>query len=815
MIQSGQSAAHAGNTAHSAKKLKPAKTPRTRKPEHMSLEEWQVALRREFGREQKFKLKNVGSEPVCSEFHVSNPESGRSYRVAIRGQALGENYCSCPDFAINTLGTCKHIEFTLAKLENKRGGAAALKAGLHASYSEVFLRYGARREVVFRPGAAAPLSLRAFAAVFFDSSGILRPDAFDKFEDFVKRATALDGGLRCYDDALEFVAQVRDRARLVRKIDALFPKGTESAAFSALLKVPLYNYQRAGALFAARAGRALIADDMGLGKTIQAIAAVEVFARAAGVERVLVVTPTSLKHQWKSEVQKFTGRSVEVIEGMQASRSRKYATASFYKIANYDVLHRDSEAIARWAPDVIILDEAQRIKNWKTRAAQTVKRMASPFAIVLTGTPLENRLEELHSIVEFVDRFRLGPSFRFLAEHQHVNEHGRVIGYRNLDKISETLRPILLRRNKREVLKELPARTDKHYFLPMTPQQLNFHDENGEIVAGLVHKWKSRGFLTDAEQKRLTCALQNMRMSCNSTYLLDHETDYGVKADEIVTLLGEWLERPDAKAVVFSQWVRSHELLAGRLKKRGIDFVLFHGGVPGPKRKDLIARFRDDPRCRVFLSTDAGGVGLNLQFASLVVNMDQPWNPAILEQRVGRVHRLGQRNPVNVAHFVSEGTIEHGMLDLLKFKKSLLAGVLDGGEREIFLGGTKLKKFMDSVEKATGAIPAQTPDSVISVHDIGEMDIPAGAQTAAEEIEPAPRQTAQTAEGLADLLNAGRALLEGLAQALKPNGAAQNGSSALIERDAKTGQAYLKLPMPSSETLVKITSFLSGLIAGK
>ena len=111
----------------------------------------------------------------------------------------------------------------------------------------------------------------------------------------------------------------------------------------------------------------------------------------------------------------------------------------------------------------------------------------------------------------------------------------------------------------------------------------------------------------------------------------------------------------------------------------------------------------------MFLATDAGGVGLNLQHASVVVNLDQPWNPAVLEQRIGRVHRLGQRRPVRVVDFIAQGTIEEGMLGLLKFKKSLFAGVLDRGEDEVFLGGTRLKRFMESVEKATGEIPASMP----------------------------------------------------------------------------------------------------------
>ena len=244
------------------------------------------------------------------------------------------------------------------------------------------------------------------------------------------------------------------------------------------MKVSLYPYQCQGALFAARAGRTLLADDMGLGKTIQAIAAVEILARTVGLERVLIVCPTSLKHQWKAEIEKFSGRTAVVVEGLMAGRARLLRTDAFFKIINYDVVHRDIEEIARWQPEMIILDEAQRIKNWKTRAARAVKRLQSRYALVLTGTPLENRLEELHSIVEVVDRFRLGPLFRFLDAHQHVDEDGRVVGYHHLDRISKTLAPILIRRTKQQVLKELPERLEKNYFVPMTAEQSKHHQEN-------------------------------------------------------------------------------------------------------------------------------------------------------------------------------------------------------------------------------------------------------------------------------------------------------------------------------------------------
>jgi superfamily II DNA or RNA helicase len=783
---------------------------RLRKPEDMPLEQWQIALRKQFAEKQNFRLKNIGDEPIFSEFIVTNPQTDREYRVAIRGERIGDNYCSCPDFAVNTLGTCKHIEFTLLELQRRPGGKKAFTEGFRPAYSEVYLRYGAKREVIFSSGTECPESLLELARRYFDDYGILKADAYPQFDAFIRQAGAFKHDLRCYEDAIEFVAQVRDQAHLKKRIEEAFPAAANSAAFRKLLKVPLYPYQRQGALFAAKAGRSLIADDMGLGKTIEAIAAVEILARTVGLERVLIVCPTSVKHQWKQEIEKFCSRSAEVVEGFLPKREKLYRSDSFYKITNYDVIHRDLDLIRNWAPEMVILDEAQRIKNWKTRRAQSVKKLDSRYALVLTGTPLENRLEELHSIVEFVDRFHLGPMFRFLAEHQHVDEIGRVVGYHNLSKIAKSLESILLRRTKKEVLKELPERLEKNYFVPMTDEQMKHHEENREIVARIVAKWKRFGFLSETDQRMLMIALQNMRMSCNSTWLLDKKTDYGVKADELMTVLEEIFERADAKVVVFSQWLGTHEILLHRLESFKRNYVLFHGSIPSSKRKDLIQQFKNDPDCRVFLSTDAGGVGLNLQNASAVINMDLPWNPAVLEQRIGRIHRLGQHHPVRVVNFVAQGTIEHGMLSLLSFKQSLFSGVLDKGKDEVFLGGTRLKQFMDSVDKATGAIPEPMPQQTASGGngDAVEEEISIGAKE-----EPRAKITQEQAwddlvsTGLSFLDKLGRTLLGQEAQPQQPG---SNVSSGLkIETDKATGQRHLRLPIPKKEILQGIASLLN------
>lgn len=784
-----------------------------RKPEGLSLEEWQRELRRQFGRQQDFLLKSLDEEPFFSEFAVTNPQSRRTYRVQIRGQGLGDNFCSCPDFATNTLGTCKHIEFALARLERKRGGRAALTSGWQPPYSEVFLHYGARREVRFRPGENCSQKLAREATKFFGSDGAMLPEAFARFNDFVQAASESGDELRCADDALSFIAEVRDAEVRKERVNEVFPKGVRSAGFKDLLKITLYDYQKEGALFAARAGRCLIGDEMGLGKTIQAVAAAEIMGRIFGVGRVLIICPTSLKHQWEREIQRFTDRTVQVINGMRPAREQSYAADAFFKITNYDTVYRDLDLIRDWAPDLVILDEAQRIKNWSTRTARSVKQIPCPYALVLTGTPLENRLEELISIVQFVDQFRLGPTFRLLDDHQVRDEFGKVVGYQNLDRIGQTLEPILIRRQKDQVLDQLPERIDTQVFVEMTPLQRKHHDENHEMVMRIVQRWRRYGFLTEADRQRLMVGLQRMRMSCDSAYLVDHIHDSGAKADEIATLLAEVFEQHGAKAVVFSQWLRMHELIVRRLKERGIEHVVFHGGVPAQKRKEMVDRFRDDPNCRAFLATDAGGVGLNLQHASVVINVDLPWNPAVLEQRIARVHRLGQRQPVRVVNFVAKSTIEEGMLSVLQFKRSLFAGVLDGGEKDVYLGGSRLTKFMETVEKVTENIPEATVAETEKAHrgpKLGQTfrNLKGAASPGARSARStAPASASPTADPWSGLLQAGLSMLQQLSSSTSSAG-------KLVQRDERTGETYLRLPSPPPDVLQQALQGIQSLLQG-
>jgi SNF2 family DNA or RNA helicase len=816
---------------------KQKKVPHEYKPDHLTYDEWQIALRRQFALKQNFKIENQGDQLIYSDFDVLNPETNKIYKVAIRSEDIGINYCSCPDFTINTLGTCKHVEYVLDKLKKKRIAKKIWKNPPQQEYSSIFIKYGHNRKVMLRVGTYKSKEFIALAKQYFkplNSSQfeywILNEDQFGKFDQFLEKAIKIDNNFRCYRDAIDFIIYKRDAAYRQKVADFVFPEGIDSPEFDQLLKVKLYNYQKEGVLKMAKAGRSINADDMGLGKTIQAIATAEIMAREFGIEKVLIICPTSLKYQWKNEIEKFSNRDAFVLEGLPEKRKKLYQERSeFFKIITYDVVRRDLPEIKEYAPDLVILDEAQRIKNWKTKTAQAVKQVQSEYAIVCTGTPLENRLDELHSITEFVDRYKLGPLFRFLANHQILEGH-KVIGYKDLHKINQTLSDILIRRTKKQVLKELPKRIDKNLFVSVTAEQKEIHDDHYSKVCRLVNKWKRFKYLSEKERQMLLVHLNCMRMVSDSTFILDQETRHDTKIAELMSLLEEVFSGDHQKVVIFSQWERMTRLVSKELEKRNIKYEYLHGGVPSPKRKDLLKNFHEDDASRVFLSTDAGGVGLNLQCASVVINLDCPWNPAVLEQRIARVYRLGQKKPVEIINFISEGTIEHSMLDTLKFKKSVFDGVLDNGKDEVFMGESKLKQFMKSVEKMTdqGAVM----QDVRNTEETQKANIqskekllknkateikPATEKTARSVTEKDKQKSAQDDKSLDDLFSTGISFLEKLSQAVSSQDSdSENNSRSIansfIETDQKTGQKSLKIPVPSEEVVEKAARVLSGFL---
>jgi len=804
-----------------------------RKPENLTTEEWQIALRKQFALKQEFDVINTKDEKVFSDFLVYNPKSKKEYKVAIRSYEFGLNFCSCPDFKINGLGTCKHIEFVLHQLKENDNNNEEWEKGYNPAHSSISLKYGIERKVFLRIGKNYKTVFESIAKNYFDKNYYLKEKEFANFEQFLEEAKSLDENFIVYKDAQEFIINKRDKQTRIKIIDKFFPQGKESVAFKRFVNGDLYPYQKEGVLFAAKAGRVLIADDMGLGKTIQAITTTEIWAKHFGVSNVLIIAPTSLKYQWQNEINKFSNRTVRVLEGNLDKRKPQYRAEEFFKIASYGVALNDINYINAADFDLIILDEAQKIKNWQTKTAQNIKQLKSEFAIVITGTPLENKIEELHSIVEFLDPYRLGALFRFLDKHQLKDETGKVIGYDKLNDISEVLDGLLLRRTKSAIKKQLPERTDKNYFIEITKEQREIHEDYDYIVSRLVHKWQRYGFLSEKDRQRLLISLGCMRMVSDSTYILDQKTRHDKKIDELVEILKDILETSENKVVIFSQWERMTRLVGRELKKMNVEYEYLFGGVPSKKRKDLINNFNNDKNKRVFLSTDAGGIGLNLQTANIVINIDLPWNPAVLEQRIGRVHRLGQKQNVQVINLISKDTIEHKILGTLNFKKSTFDGVLDGGENMVLMGESKLKKLMNAVEDLNDEEIKEyiddNNDDKISTKKEEIEDIKVNAKITVEtegnnatsdnqqenktkiSQDTVQQNTVQPKQEVNELFTSGLDFFEKIGSAVNKLQTGEISVNDFLEKDEKTGQTSLKIPIKDTETVTNAINSIVGI----
>jgi hypothetical protein len=493
-------------------------------------------------------------------------------------------------------------------------------------------------------------------------------------------------------------------------------------------RVPLFPYQREGMLHLAFNERALLADEMGLGKTIQAIAASALLHRLGQARRVLVVTPASLKTEWEEQIQRFTPLSLQLVFGPRPERIKAYNRAAprpegpptsaedgpFFTIVNYEQMLADAlEVNERIRPDIVILDEAQRIKNWSTKTTQAIKRLRSRYAFVLTGTPIENRLDELYSIMDFLNPHLLGPLFRFNRDHYQLDDRGRPSGYRNLDRLQERIRPYLLRRRKADVETELPERTDRQFMVGLTPAQRATYDDLAGIVAKLS-QFARRRPLTQQEQDRLLRTLGMMRMTCDTNYILNDTDESSSKIPELARILEELRDNPGVKVIVFSEWERMLELVRKVCQSLQLGFAWHTGSVPQKRRRAEINAFKTDPTCRVFLSTDSGAAGLNLQNASVVINCDLPWTPAKLEQRIARAWRKHQSRPVTVINLIAENTIEARMLDTLASKQALADGLLDRqGDVTTLSYRSGRQAFFTKLEQL-GLTPGQLPASAKS-----------------------------------------------------------------------------------------------------
>lgn len=702
-----------------------------------------------------------GRRPYASRLHALDP---------LRGS------CDCDDFLRNSLGWCKHLA---AVLEDLASDAARFAKARRESLRSVprlawdpvralsgpgdwldGVRYVAPHAAHGHPGSPAPAAMRWFSPAggsavrggggMFVLRGRRARSAAERARvvDALTRLGGLGarapGGVETDPALAVLLREERERLRVRAARAKDLPRRVRALS---TLKQRLYPYQTEGVVRFLRSGALVLADDMGLGKTAQAVAACHALWRTKEVRRGLLVVPASLKAQWLREWALFTDAPCAVVDGGPVERAEAYRTTrTGFLIANYEQVLRDLEVMHAWRPDLVVLDEAQRIKNWATKTAAYVKRLEPRWRLVLTGTPMENRLQELSSLLDWVDDRALEPIWRLVPWHSVVSDGDReVVGARNLDTLRERLSGCMLRRVRQDVLKQLPPRTDTRVPVEITEEQFEEHERLKKPIAQLM-AIATRRPLTQAQFLKLMSLFTTQRIISNGMAQLRFEERWpdiarvrrpddaflkglsSPKLAEFREIVSQVALGQGRKTVVFSQWRRmlalSHWSVAGLLEDAGLRAAFFTGAESQKQRTRNIVDFHDDPTVRILFATDAGGVGLNLQrAASCVVNLDLPWNPAVLEQRIGRIYRLGQTKPIDAYALVTQDSIEARIANLVGDKRALFKGLFDGDTDEVRFDGSG--SFFGGLQKLVS--PVATPDLTSPPDGAAPIDAPADA----------------------------------------------------------------------------------------
>ena len=774
----------------------------------------------------------------------------RPYRTVLESVDPIRGSCDCPDYLRGSLGLCKHLLVVLSESASSRQrwahahsarGASEVPRHLRLRWDPVRpltgdgdwlgrVRLVGSEEWSIASATAERITRRWFGAL--RSGQRLLREA--RPNDPQTRARLVRDLLALLDENLAarrrpaWPADPALRALLLDEVDRLGRVAADRKDLPRLMKSlqsmrgALYPYQREGVERMLASGRLVLGDDMGLGKTIQAIACCHALWHARKVRRGLLVVPASLKAQWLSEWQQFSDAPVRVVEGGAPERRRTLKAApSGFLIVNYEQVLRDLPALRAWTPELMVLDEAQRIKNWATKTAACVKGLKPHYRLILTGTPMENRLDELVSVVEWVDDHALEPKWR-LAPWHSVYADGRkeVAGARNLDTLRLRLAPCLLRRRRQEVLRQLPPRTDTIVPVELTEEQRDAHDSLNQPIAQIVAIARRRP-LTPAQFLKLMSLLTTQRIISNGlaqarfpdlwpdiSRVRKPEPDFlrglgSPKLLELREIISQVAVKQGRKVVVFSQWRRmlalAHWAVADVLAEGGVTSVFFTGQERQKQRTANIVSFHDDPDTRVFFATDAGGVGLNLQrAASCCINVELPWNPAVLEQRIGRIYRLGQKSPIDVYNLVGQDCIESRIAAIVSDKRALFSGLFDGASDQVRFerSGSFLNTIEAWVEKRADPVPSDGDGLPVDETGAVEAETEA-AVAAADESQDSPLRSGEDAGAgplggslpvAADL----RRLFSGLR----------------VERSA-TGGIRIEAPAETAESLVAVLEGLA------
>ncbi len=642
--------------------------------------------------------------------HLLINEKGTRYKITLRDFENETGYINNPDLKTNKLGTTKHIMYAFTALKDQP--ETYNKLSKFYPFVEIYLDPLNNYRITWHYPHSLKPEIAALIAKYFGDKKYIEEDAVKDFLTFIREA-AEQPKILVRPEVEEKIKKAWDKEMLE------VVKKEEELDFSSL-KGTLFPYQQEGVAFATFRDGAVIADEMGLGKTIQAIATAVMKKKLFDFKKTLIICPASLKEQWKQEIEKFSHEKAVVAEGLPEQRASLYRNSdAYFIIANYETVLRDWREMNRMETDFIILDEAQKIKNFSTITAQSIKLLEKKHALVITGTPIENRLIDLYSIIQFINPQFLAPLWEFSYQHCYFDENkaDKITGYYNLQQLNERLKPILIRREKRKVLKELPQVTEITVPVALHPEQEVYHANYAKGIAAILRK----KFISPFDLQKLMLLMNSMRMVCDSTFLIDKESNISPKLHELKHIILEKLDLKNhkGKVIIFSEWITMLHLIGKMLHECGIGFAQLSSQVAVKNRDKLVKKFETDPDCQVFLSTEAGGAGLNLQVADTVINFELPWNPAKKNQRIGRIDRLGQLSKqLTVINLITKNSIETKIASGLTLKQNLFDGVLknENGPDEVDFSASGKAQFLQELEEImSGFIAPDTPKELDTI----------------------------------------------------------------------------------------------------
>ena len=459
------------------------------------------------------------------------------------------------------------------------------------------------------------------------------------------------------------------------------------------VKVSLFPYQKLGFnwlknMYDIGFG-GILADDMGLGKTLQTISLLNEVYQENKDFLGLIIVPSSLLYNWKEEIIKFTGITPTLVEGVASNRKKIIANEkNGFLITTYQALRNDIEEYKNRNFDIVVLDEAQNIKTTTSQIKKAVMKINSKVNFALTGTPVENNILELWSIFDFVIPGYLDSLSKFKKTYKEaiVNPNSSKI-----NNLREIIAPFLLRRTKKEVLTELPEKMESNVFVTLSSEQKQLYLSYVKQAKKEMKKFDKN----ENNRIKILAILTKLRQICNSPALFKEDYSGEVAKIEVLKDLMPDITENGHRLLIFSQFVGTLKEIEKELTNMGIEYFYIDGNVKSKERVEICNRFNDGERQVVLISLKAGGTGLNLVGADVVIHYDPWWNIAVENQASDRAYRIGQKKSVQVIKLVTEGTIEEKIIKIQEKKRQLSENLLESKDGEKVLFEMSDKELME------------------------------------------------------------------------------------------------------------------------